>query len=175
MAFCLARSGQWEPAFQVMCEVMPEAQARYLMARVLEHQNQPDPEREAERDHREGGGRLARRGAGDADDRVAGSQGRREIFGAGDLSRLLPADPDQPGNQQRKQAAHRRDDAEQRPDGGPVVGASLVVESHRLAWGSRVVDRAGGRGLWIANQLCDLVQVRSGAAGTTVRLHARLP
>ena len=42
MAFCLARSGKWEPAFQVMCEVMPEAQARYLMARVLEHQNQPD-------------------------------------------------------------------------------------------------------------------------------------
>ena len=38
-----------------------------------------------------------------------------------------------------------------------------------------VLDRAGGRGLWIANQLCDLVQVRSGAAGTTVRLHARLP
>ena len=37
-----------------------------------------------------------------------------------------------------------------------------------------VLDRAGGRGLWIANQLCDLVQVRSGAAGTTVRLHVRL-
>jgi anti-sigma regulatory factor (Ser/Thr protein kinase) len=30
----------------------------------------------------------------------------------------------------------------------------------------------GGRGLWIANQLCDLVQIRSGAHGTTVRLHA---
>lgn len=29
----------------------------------------------------------------------------------------------------------------------------------------------GGRGLWIANQLCDLVQVRSSAAGTVVRLH----
>jgi anti-sigma regulatory factor (Ser/Thr protein kinase) len=29
----------------------------------------------------------------------------------------------------------------------------------------------GGRGLWLANQLCDLVQIRSGAAGTTVRLH----
>jgi len=28
----------------------------------------------------------------------------------------------------------------------------------------------GGRGLWLANQFCDLVQVRSGAAGTTVRL-----
>lgn len=29
----------------------------------------------------------------------------------------------------------------------------------------------GGRGLWIANQLCDLVQIRSGAHGTAVRLH----
>jgi anti-sigma regulatory factor (Ser/Thr protein kinase) len=27
------------------------------------------------------------------------------------------------------------------------------------------------RGLWLANQLCDLVQLRSSAAGTTVRLH----
>jgi anti-sigma regulatory factor (Ser/Thr protein kinase) len=37
------------------------------------------------------------------------------------------------------------------------------------------LDRTGGRGLWLANQLCGLVQIRSGAAGTTVRLHARLP
>jgi anti-sigma regulatory factor (Ser/Thr protein kinase) len=29
----------------------------------------------------------------------------------------------------------------------------------------------GGRGLWIANQLCDLVQIRSFAHGTTVRCH----
>jgi anti-sigma regulatory factor (Ser/Thr protein kinase) len=29
-----------------------------------------------------------------------------------------------------------------------------------------------GRGLWLANQLCDLVQIRSGLSGTTVRLHA---
>jgi len=28
----------------------------------------------------------------------------------------------------------------------------------------------GGRGLWLANQLCDLVQIRSTTAGTTVRL-----
>ena len=28
-----------------------------------------------------------------------------------------------------------------------------------------------GRGVWMANHLCDLVQVRSGHAGTTVRLH----
>jgi anti-sigma regulatory factor (Ser/Thr protein kinase) len=32
-------------------------------------------------------------------------------------------------------------------------------------------DQIGGRGLWIANQLCDLVQIRSGNSGTTVRLH----
>ena len=36
------------------------------------------------------------------------------------------------------------------------------------------VDRLGGRGLWMANQLCDLVQVRSGASGTVVRLHVHL-
>lgn len=31
-----------------------------------------------------------------------------------------------------------------------------------------------GRGLWLANQLCDLVQIRSAAHGTVVRLHATL-
>lgn len=33
------------------------------------------------------------------------------------------------------------------------------------------VSQEGGRGLWLANQLCDLVQIRSGASGTVVRLH----
>ena len=32
----------------------------------------------------------------------------------------------------------------------------------------------GGYGLWVANQLCDLVQIRSRPAGTIVRLHMRL-
>jgi anti-sigma regulatory factor (Ser/Thr protein kinase) len=31
----------------------------------------------------------------------------------------------------------------------------------------------GGRGLWMVHQLCELVQVRSGAGGTTVRMHLR--
>lgn len=31
-----------------------------------------------------------------------------------------------------------------------------------------------GRGLWMANQLCDLVQIRSSEAGTTVRLRVEL-
>jgi anti-sigma regulatory factor (Ser/Thr protein kinase) len=32
----------------------------------------------------------------------------------------------------------------------------------------------GGRGVWMANQLCDLVQLRSSPKGTTVRLLARV-
>lgn len=43
---------------------------------------------------------------------------------------------------------------------GPLVG--------RLRPG---LTQEGGRGLWLANQLCDLVQIRSGEWGTVVRLH----
>jgi len=32
----------------------------------------------------------------------------------------------------------------------------------------------GGHGLWMANQLCDLVQIRTRRSGTVVRLHMRL-
>lgn len=35
-------------------------------------------------------------------------------------------------------------------------------------------DSRGGRGLWLANQLCELVQVRAFATGGVVRLHMRL-
>ncbi|WP_406289374.1 anti-sigma factor RsbA family regulatory protein [Embleya sp. NBC_00896] len=35
-------------------------------------------------------------------------------------------------------------------------------------------DQHGARGLWIANQVCDLAQIRSTPAGTTVRLHLTL-
>ncbi|HET9198421.1 MAG TPA: sensor histidine kinase [Solirubrobacterales bacterium] len=34
-------------------------------------------------------------------------------------------------------------------------------------------EQPSGRGLWIANQLCDLVQIRSGKRGTEVRLRMR--
>jgi anti-sigma regulatory factor (Ser/Thr protein kinase) len=34
-------------------------------------------------------------------------------------------------------------------------------------------DQLGGRGLWMANQLCDLMQVRSFPAGNTIRLRMR--
>ena len=36
------------------------------------------------------------------------------------------------------------------------------------------LERPGGRGLWLVNQLCDLVQIRSFPTGTVVRLHMRL-
>jgi anti-sigma regulatory factor (Ser/Thr protein kinase) len=35
------------------------------------------------------------------------------------------------------------------------------------------VEARGGRGLWMVNQLCELVQVRSFSTGTTVRMHLR--
>jgi anti-sigma regulatory factor (Ser/Thr protein kinase) len=35
-------------------------------------------------------------------------------------------------------------------------------------------DPSGPRGLWVANQLCDLVQIRSFDHGAVIRLHARI-
>jgi anti-sigma regulatory factor (Ser/Thr protein kinase) len=35
-------------------------------------------------------------------------------------------------------------------------------------------DHPGGQGLWLVNQVCDLVEVRTGKNGTAVRLHLRL-
>ena len=36
-------------------------------------------------------------------------------------------------------------------------------------------DLGGGRGLWVVNQVCDLVQIRTGRRETQIRLHMRLP
>lgn len=36
------------------------------------------------------------------------------------------------------------------------------------------VAPGGGRGLWVVHQLSDLVEMRTGPAGTTIRLHMRL-
>jgi len=47
--------------------------------------------------------------------------------------------------------------------GDPLAGR------HRPAPGVQ-----GGVGLWMVNQLCDLVQTRTTPAGTTIRLHARM-
>jgi hypothetical protein len=43
-----------------------------------------------------------------------------------------------------------------------------------LAWHRpRSDELLGGNGLWLVNQVCDLVQARTGQAGTTIRLHMR--
>jgi anti-sigma regulatory factor (Ser/Thr protein kinase) len=47
---------------------------------------------------------------------------------------------------------------------------------HPLAGRRRPIsDQLGGHGLWLINQLCDLVQIRSFAQGGAVRLHMRRP
>ena len=37
-----------------------------------------------------------------------------------------------------------------------------------------LAGQPGGRGLWLVNQLCDLVQIRCFPAGSVVRLHMRV-
>jgi anti-sigma regulatory factor (Ser/Thr protein kinase) len=54
------------------------------------------------------------------------------------------------------------------------VSDSGTIADPLIGRESPSVERMGGRGVWLANQLCDLVQIRSGAAGTVIRLHARL-
>jgi anti-sigma regulatory factor (Ser/Thr protein kinase) len=39
---------------------------------------------------------------------------------------------------------------------------------------SQPVDAAGGKGLWLVNQVCDLVQIRTRQGSTTIRLHMLL-
>jgi anti-sigma regulatory factor (Ser/Thr protein kinase) len=59
-------------------------------------------------------------------------------------------------------------------DGDDVVGeiSTTTVIDDPLA-GRRTPDPAdaGGRGLWLINQVCDLVEVRSDRAGASVRMH----
>jgi hypothetical protein len=61
-------------------------------------------------------------------------------------------------------------------------GHEVVCQLHD---GGRITDPMAGRkrpppdapgqGLWVVNHVCDLVEMRSGPAGTTTRLHIRLP
>jgi len=53
-------------------------------------------------------------------------------------------------------------------DGGHITGPALLGRH------IPTLTQVGGRGLWLVNQLCDLVQIRSSPAGTAVRLHMRL-
>lgn len=46
LGFSLTHAGKWEEGFTVLCDVMPEAQARYSMARALANLNQPEMSRQ---------------------------------------------------------------------------------------------------------------------------------
>ena len=58
-------------------------------------------------------------------------------------------------------------------------GSSLIcevsdagrIEDPLVGRGRPSTDRGSGFGLWLANQLCDLVQIRTFPAGSVVRLH----
>jgi anti-sigma regulatory factor (Ser/Thr protein kinase) len=52
-------------------------------------------------------------------------------------------------------------------DGGRLVEPLLGRERPRP-------EQASGRGLWLVNQLCDLVQMRSSPDGNVVRLQMRV-
>lgn len=54
-------------------------------------------------------------------------------------------------------------------DEGRLAGSPLLGRQHPD------LDRFGGRGLWLVNQVCDLLQIRSSPAGTTVRVHVWPP
>lgn len=52
------------------------------------------------------------------------------------------------------------------------IASDGAVEDPLAARAPRPDPAAGsGRGLWLINQVCDLVEMRSGDAGTTLRLH----
>jgi hypothetical protein len=59
-----------------------------------------------------------------------------------------------------------------RPDVLVAEVADTTVTRDLLV-GRRLPQAPGGDALWLANQACDLVQIRSGEHGTTVRLHMR--
>ncbi|MFM8272274.1 MAG: tetratricopeptide repeat protein [Gemmata sp.] len=40
--FCLARAGKWDEAFLMLCQIMPEAQARHNVAGLLDHMGQTE-------------------------------------------------------------------------------------------------------------------------------------
>ena len=63
-----------------------------------------------------------------------------------------------------------------------AAGGELLCQVHDsghvsdpLAGRRRPTPDAGrGHGLWVVNQLCDLVELRTASTGTTIRLHVRL-
>lgn len=55
-----------------------------------------------------------------------------------------------------------------------VSDRGYMVTDHVAGRLAPRADAPRGRGLWIINQLCDLVELRSSTSGTIVRMHIRL-
>ena len=51
---------------------------------------------------------------------------------------------------------------------------SGVIDDRLAGYRVPAGDRPGGKGLWLVNQVCDLVEMRSTTDGTTICLHMRL-
>jgi len=64
-----------------------------------------------------------------------------------------------------------------RVDDGVVgeISTPTAIEDPLAGLRTPAPDDPGGRGLWLINQLCDLVEVRSGEMGASVRMHIGLP
>jgi anti-sigma regulatory factor (Ser/Thr protein kinase) len=59
-------------------------------------------------------------------------------------------------------------------DGGSLmseIADSGVIDEPLLGRVRPRLDQEGGHGVWLATQLCDLIQIRTYAAGSVVRLH----
>lgn len=61
-------------------------------------------------------------------------------------------------------------------------GHEVICQVHDGGWitdpmagRKRPAPDSPGHGLWVVNQVCDLVEMRTGPAGTTIRLRFRLP
>ena len=55
-----------------------------------------------------------------------------------------------------------------------VADAGRIADPLAGPRAARPSGQSGGRGLWLCNQICDLVQLRAFASGSVVRLHTRL-
>lgn len=54
-----------------------------------------------------------------------------------------------------------------------VLDSGHITESH-MGQAPPPPEQHTGRGLWVVNRLCDLVQIRSSPKGSVVRVHMRL-
>lgn len=86
----------------------------------------------------------------------------------------LVAGESRPGRGQRTPAVAAGASANRSgPAARPPNSSSASAMRCCRTWRSRTARTGArrGRGLWLANEMCDLVQIRSSAHGTVIRVH----